>query len=199
MGLGTEESIVSIALVSIPPGNIIRHIAELRGNVWKTAGAASARAWFDFPVFAWLGSPLEGSVLAGAASRCTLPFSLETLEQHDDSLFLCFSKELALWTREIPERFPVADKTTAFKPGPFASGIGCYCATLTGNPGIPHSLYDSMSLAPLSAKTHLLAQIEFSWKPGPGMQSSWATLSAARFGRRHPDDVTRKPLAPFQS
>jgi hypothetical protein len=190
MDLGTEESIVSIALVSIPPGNIVRHIAELRGNVWKTAGLVSARAWFDFPVFAWLACPLEGSVLAGAASRCALPFKLETLECRDNNLYLRFSEELELWAHEIPDRFPIADKTTEFKPGPFTSGIGCYCASFADASEIPDSYCSTMGVTPFSAKTHLLAQIEFSWKPGPGMESSWATLSAARFGRHNHEDIT---------
>jgi len=183
MGLGTEETIVSIALVSIPPGNIAREIADVRRKLWALANATSARAWFDFPVYAWLGSPLEGSILAGMASRCTLPFKLEPMIEHKGSYYLPFSTVLAQWAREVSERIHIADATTGYKPGPFPSGIGCYCATVPEDSDFQLFSNPSSSMLPMNSRTHLLAQVEFSWKPGPNMESSWATLSAARFGK----------------
>ncbi|GAB1457601.1 hypothetical protein MASR2M48_29090 [Spirochaetota bacterium] len=63
MGLGTSDTASSLAFVIIPPGNIAKNIADIRMRLWTLRGAASARAYFDFPVLAWMGSPIDGADL----------------------------------------------------------------------------------------------------------------------------------------
>jgi hypothetical protein len=188
MGLGTTETVSSICLAMVPPGNILRTIAELRVSLWKTAGAPSARAWFDIPVLAWLGEVIDGASLAGIASRCSYPFELGSMKRHGDDVFLCFPDELARHAKDLADKLPLATRSTAYTPGPFEAGIGCYCATLPPSTelssvmaGLPGNGTD---LPGIRAKTFILAQIELRWTPGPRLESSWATLSSARAGRK---------------
>jgi len=184
MGLGTTETVSSIGLAMMPPGNVMRMIVDVRAAFWTMAGAASARAWFDFPVIAWLGESIDGAALAGIASRCSFPFELGRLERHRDDAFLRFTNEAGDSAAEIASRLPVASIASSFRPGPFDAGVGCYCATVAPGYEIPRSIFDMVDASPIRAKTYILAQIELRWTPGPHLESSWATLSSARAGGR---------------
>jgi len=187
MALGTTETVSSIGLAMVPPGNILRTIADLRASYWRIAGAPSARAWFDAPVLAWLGEKIDGAALAGIASRCSCPFELASIERRGDDVFLRFPDELAVQVKDIAGKLPLATPSTAYAPGPFEAGIGCYCATLPSSTDLSPALADvpgqAKDFPAIRAKTYVLAQIELRWTPGPRLESSWATLSSARAGR----------------
>lgn len=172
----------------VPPGNILRAIAELRVSFWKLAGAQSARAWFDFPVLAWLGELIDGAALAGIASRCSYPFELGPLERLGNDVFLGFPADHAGQLRDLASRLPLATRTTKYAPGPFAAGIGAYCATLSPSTDLSSLISvlqgQATKFPMIRAKTFVFAQIELCWTPGPRLESSWATLSSARAGRR---------------
>jgi len=183
MGLGTTDTVASIALAMVPPGNVVRAIADIRRAFWTELGAASARAYFDFPVLTWLGRPLDGASLAGIASRSTLPFELIGLERLGDDVFLRFPADLSSQIHEITVKTEPASAQTERQPGPFEAGLGCYCASLSGLAVPQYPVIDLMAVSPLRVKTYILAQIELCWVPGPTFASSWATLSSARSGR----------------
>ncbi len=181
MALGTTETISSIALAMVPPGNIVRSISELRMALWTMMGASSARAYFDYPVLAWLAQPIDGAALAGLASRLRLPFELTSLEMVGSEAFLRFPAESASVASALADLVPIAGSATAWLPGPFTAGIGVYCATLSQ--AAPPSSAELMALLKgqvIRTKTYLLAQLELCWEPEPSLQSSWATLSSAR-------------------
>jgi len=180
MGLGTLESVSSIALAMVPPGNVTRTIADIRRAFWTELGAASARAFFDYPVIAWLGQPISGASLAGIASRSRLPFELIGLERLGDDVFLCFPATRSSALDELVARLPLATASSACRPGPFEAGKGCYCATLSSSDGSHLPVVDRLAVSPIRAKTYILAQIELRWDIESGLSSSWATLSQAR-------------------
>jgi len=183
MGLGTTDTVSSIALAMVPPGNVMRSIADIRRAFWTELGAPSARAYFDVPVLTWLAEPLDGATLAGLASRCTLPFELTGLERQDDDVFLRFPAEYMACISELVSKTPTATTTSEFRRGPFEAGLGAFCASLSGIPASKSLIIDQIAVSSIRAKTYLLAQLELRWVPGPSYASSWATLSSARSGR----------------
>lgn len=183
MALGTTDTVSSIALAMVPPGNIVRTISEIRRAFWTELGAASARAYFDYPVLAWLGEPIDGAAIAGMASRSAVPFELSGLDRRDDDVYLCFPAALSSSIAETILKVPVASDSTEYRPGPFESGLGCYCASLSGLTESPLPIVERIAVSPIRSKTYLLAQIELRWVPGPSFGSSWTSLSAARAGR----------------
>lgn len=185
MALGTTETISSIALAMVPPGNIVRTISELRMALWTMMGASSARAYFDYPVLAWLAQPIEGAALAGLASRLRLPFELTSLEMVGSDAFLRFAAESASVISGLSGLVPIADSATAWLPGPFPAGIGVYCATPSqAAPPSSTELTALLKGQAIRTRTYLLAQLELCWEADPSLQSSWATLSSARAGQR---------------
>lgn len=186
MALGTTESVASIALAMVPPGNIVRIISELRSSFWATLGESSARAYFDYPVLAWLGQPLDGSIFAGIASRLDIPFELASCGLVGTDVFLRLAPGSARAAAALAGQLPVATGDTEWVPGPFQAGIGVYCATLeatkaTSNTvALPADISARLESQPIRAKTYVLAQIELCWGADRSLQSSWATLSSAR-------------------
>lgn len=183
MGLGTTDTVSSMALAMVPPGNVTGAIAEIRRSFWTDFGAASARAYFDYPVLAWLGCPLDGAALAGIAARASVFFELIGLYRRDDDIYLRFPADLSFNIEKIRGKVPMATGSTEYPPGPFESGLGCFCASLSGLSESSDRSLDRIAASSIRAKTYLLAQIELRWTPGPSFGSSWATLSAARAGR----------------
>ena len=180
MALGTSETVSTIALAMVPPGNVTRTIADIRRAFWTELGAPSARAYFDYPVVAWLGQPLTGAYLAGIASRSRLPFELIGLERIGDDVFLRFPDSLSSALEELVSRVPLATESSDRRPGPFEAGKGCYCATLDSASGAQLPIVDELAVSAIRAKTYVLAQIELRWAADSGLSSSWATLSSAR-------------------
>ncbi len=183
MGLGITDTVSSIALAMVPPGNVLRSIADIRRAFWTELGAPSARAYFDVPVLAWLAEPIDGATLAGLASRYTVPFELIGLERTGDDVFLRFPEENSALISELSSRIPSATDTSEFRKGPFEAGLGCYCASLSGLAAANVPIVDQLAVSPIRVKTYLLAQLELRWVTGPSFASSWATLSSARTGR----------------
>ncbi len=180
MPLGTTETVASIALAMIPPGNVAKDISGVRMAFWSELGEASARAFFDYPVVSWMARPVDGAALAAAAARCLLPFELIGLERIGDDVFISMPSEYAAEARALAGVFPEAGADTEYRPGPFPAGRGCYCATLSaeGEPARP--IVDLVPIVAIRSKTYLLAQIELTWAPDESRSSSWATLSSAR-------------------
>ncbi|MDX9897596.1 MAG: hypothetical protein RBT62_01635 [Spirochaetia bacterium] len=184
MGLGTSDTASSLAFVIIPPGNIAKNIADIRMRLWTLRGAASARAYFDFPVLAWMGSPIDGAALAGIASRTTMPLELAGPERHNDDIFMRFNERHADDIANITTRLPPASEHSEYVPGPFEAGLGCFCARIPfGSDNIKKD-DSSMLIEKIRATTFLLALVELRWIRGSDFSSSWATLSSARSGRR---------------
>lgn len=183
MGLGTTDTVSSIALTMVPPGNIMRSIADIRRAFWTELRAPSARAYFDAPVLAWLAEPLDGATLAGLASRCTIPFELTGLERMGDAIFLRFPAEHAACIAGLTSQTPVATETSEYRNGPFEAGIGCFCASIAGLAASKVPMVEQIAVSSIRVKTYLLAQLELRWVTGPSLASSWATLSSARCGR----------------
>jgi len=148
--------------------------------LWTTMGASSARAYFDYPVLAWLAQPIDGSALAGLASRLGLPFELTALDMFGPDVFLRLGAESAAVATGLAGLVPVAGEATEWLPGPFPAGIGVYCATLSQAAPLPAAITALLNGQAIRAKTYLLAQLELCWGPDPSLQSSWATLSSAR-------------------
>ncbi len=184
MGLGTSDTISSLAFVIIPPGNIAKSIADIRKRLWTLRGASSARAYFDFPVLAWLGCPLDGATLAGIASRTSMPLELVGPERHEDDLFMCFNEERSGDIADILSRLPLASAESKYQAGPFESGLGCFCARIPASSPRIKSEDSQMAVEKLRATTYLMAIIELRWIIGSNFSSSWATLSSARSGIR---------------
>ena len=184
MGLGTSDTISSLAFVMIPPGNIAKCIADIRKKLWTVRGAPSARAYFDFPVLAWLGSPLDGAALAGIASRTAMPLELRGPERHDDDIFMRFTEERSGDIEGIVSKLPLASTASEYQTGPFAAGLGCFCARIPATSSGIQSEDTQMVAERLRATTYLLAVIELRWTSGHDFSSSWATLSSARSGIR---------------
>ncbi|OHD10565.1 MAG: hypothetical protein A2Z96_01990 [Spirochaetes bacterium GWB1_48_6] len=183
MGLGITDTVSSIALAMVPPGNVVRSIVEIRRAFWTELGVASARAYFDVPVLTWLAEPLDGATLAGLASRCAIPFELTGLERQGDDVFLRFPAEHAACISELTAKMPIAETSSEYRPGPFEAGLGCFCASLSGLMTSNLPLIDRIAVPPIHAKTYFLALLELRWVPGLSFSSSWATLSSARSGR----------------
>jgi len=182
MGLGITDTVSSIALAMVPPGNVLRSIADIRRAFWTELGAPSARAYFDVPVLAWLAKPLDGSTLAGLASRYPLPFELIGLERICDDVFLRFPVEYSGKISELTSKIPPATDISDFRKGPFEAGLGCYCASVSGLAAANIPIVDQLAVSPIRVKTYLLAQLELRWVPDQSFASSWATLSSARSG-----------------
>lgn len=186
MALGTTETIASIALAMVPPGNIVRIISELRASFWTTLGESSARAYFDYPVLAWLAKPIDGSVLAGIASRLDMAFELSSCGIAGADAFLRLAPESVQAAEVLAGQLPLATSGTGWLPGPFQAGIGVYCATLgttaaeAGTVALTESIAARLKGQPLRARTYVLAQLELCWGADQSLQSSWATLSSAR-------------------
>lgn len=186
MALGTTETVASIALAMVPPGNIVRIISELRASFWTTLGESSARAYFDYPVLAWLGQPIDGSALAGIASRLDIPFELSSCGSSGADAFLRLTPESARAAAVLARQLPLAASDTEWLPGPFQAGIGVFCASLgtkatdTNTAALAQSISARLTGQPLRSKTYVLAQIELCWGADQSLQSSWATLSSAR-------------------
>jgi hypothetical protein len=180
MALGTTETISSIALAMVPPGNIVRIISELRLSFWTIMGESSARAYFDYPVLAWLAQPMDGSMLARLASRLDLPFELTNFGMTGADVFLRLGADTAQAVAELAGQVPLANEATEWLPGPFPAGIGVYCATVAPTITLPDSITAALDGQAIRARTYVLAQIELCWGPDQSLQSSWATLSSAR-------------------
>ncbi|HPM71329.1 MAG TPA: hypothetical protein PLE25_00055 [Spirochaetales bacterium] len=180
MPLGTIETVASIALAMIPPGNVAKELCGVRRAFWTELGAASARAFFDYPVLSWLARPVDGAALAAAAARSRLPFELVGLERFGDDVFIRIPEKYAAEARGLASAFSEAGADTEYRPGPFQAGHGSYCATLAGVGERAAPIVELMPVVAIRAKTYLLAQIELTWAPDESRSSSWATLSSAR-------------------
>lgn len=171
MGLGTSETTRSLALAAVPPGNVVKAIAEARQSMWRGRGAVSARAWFDLPVVAWLGEPLDAADLSALAAGYRVSFSLGSPIERDGLVFLPFADGLAdaiVSTRACT--VPPGSGGT-YTQGPFPGGIGCYCVS---------GSCPDIEIGAFQAKTFLLALVELEWSGPPYLRSSWRTLAAAR-------------------
>jgi hypothetical protein len=180
MGLGTTETTESLALVLIPPGNVLRSIAEFRKTLWSAWHMASARAWFDYPVLAWLHRELADEELSTLAARFIQPFELLAPERHGTSVFLPFSKEILGYTEALEACTPVGTIESGVASGPFEAGIGCFCASLETEFDSAALKFPSCLQEPTRARTCMLAQVSLEWTTGPSFYSSWRYISGAR-------------------
>ena len=215
MHLETTETHASLALALVPPGNVLRDLATIRGRLFTLNSLQGSRAWFDFPVLAWLGRYLDGGKLASIASALHQPLEFGTLKWEDKYLALPISagfdtavlSGLAQYILQPPAPGKGTETGHGLVPGsdkwcygPFPSGKGLICAVL-GSEG-PHTttegtekatiLNEAKRLAGKAPRSNLysLALVEVHWYPGPNSGSSWAILSSAVAGAVHGTEQT---------
>lgn len=180
MGLGTTETTESLALVLIPPGNVLRSIAEYRKTLWAGLRMASARAWFDYPVLSWLHHELDYEVLSRLAAEFILPFALLEPERHGASIYLPFPREILDFSDTLQTINYHGKIDGGFSSGPFEAGVGCFCASLDMEEDtINLELLPRLSV-PIRARTCIIAQVAIEWTSGPDFYSSWRFISGSR-------------------
>jgi hypothetical protein len=208
MHLETTETHASLALAIVPPGNILRDLATIRGKLFTLNSLQGSRAWFDFPVLAWLGRCLDGGKLASIAAALQLPLEFGPLQWEDDYLTLPIPEGfdpavlsgLDRYVLEPPDPERAEEPSAGLVPdsgkwcyGPFPSGKGLICAILnsmipqertsgTGKSAILAEATRLVGKAP-GSNVYSLALVEVHWYPGPNYGSSWAILSSAVAGR----------------
>jgi hypothetical protein len=194
MVLGTSEAISSIALALVPPGNVLASVNELRRELFKRLKAAEARAYFDFPVLAWLTKAPHGADIASIASSLQEPLRFGGMELYRGSWYLGFGRDFmdALAGLELGflgGAFPDSHAEEAPLEPPFDAGRGLYLAPEGAIR--PDRAAEAMALADellkrgdFCASTYLLAAIELVRYQNEGGGSSWATLASARAGEK---------------
>jgi hypothetical protein len=208
MHLETTETHASLALALVPPGNILRDLAMIRGRLFTLDGLQGSRAWFDFPVLAWLSRALDGGLLASLASSFRLPLEFEPLRWVGNYLSMpvpaAFNEALqpglspyilatqAPFEGDIPTQGAASGSET-WGPGPFPAGKGMICAVVDeeARSGIADGTRQADLLAQANrlagnlprAHVYSLALVELHWYPGPNFGSSWAILSSVVAGR----------------
>jgi hypothetical protein len=180
MGLGTTETIESLALVLIPPGNVLRSISEFRKYLWSVHGLHGARAWFDFPLLAWLGSPIDNDGLSRLAADFTHPFELLAPSRYGNAIFLPFPQAILDFVSGIQSRIPAADAITPHRAGPFEAGLGCHCASIGSKPVPEGTILAAEVRFPVRSKTCLLAQVSLVHSTDPELYSTWRVGSSTR-------------------
>jgi hypothetical protein len=210
MHLETTETHASLALAIVPPGNVLRDLATIRGKLFTLNSLQGSRAWFDFPVLAWLGHSPDGGLLATIASSLRLPLEFGPLHWEDNFLALPLTTEFDPLVLPGLSRYLLrqqasirgagnspgpAPGTEKWCPGPFPAGKGLICAILDpehpgstsagkGEAGRSAILTEAARLVGQTprATVYSLALIELHWYPGPDYGSSWAILSSAVAG-----------------
>ncbi len=194
MVLGTSKAISSIALALVPPGNILASFNELRRNLFQLLKAAEARAYFDFPVLAWLLKAPHGADIALLAASMQQPLGFSGMELHKGAWFLCFDEAFmaALARIELGPlggAFPDGQARETAADAPFSAGKGLYLAPESAIR--PERSAEAMAIAAellkrgdFRATTYLIAAIELVRYQSEGGGSSWATLASARAGEK---------------
>lgn len=204
MHLETTETHASLALALVPPGNVLRDLATIRGRLFTLNSLQGSRAWFDFPVLAWLRHCLDGGKLASIASALHLPLEFGPLQWEDNFLALpipagfdpAVLSDLPEYILQPPasQREPEGRQgSDKWCYGPFPAGKGLICAVLdserptgtTTGSGRAAILNEATRLAGQAPRANLysLALVEVHWYPGPNYGSSWAILSSAIAGK----------------
>jgi hypothetical protein len=194
MVLGTSEAISSIALALVPPGNVLASVNELRRELFKRLKAAEARAYFDFPVLAWLAKAPHGADIASIASSLQEPVRFGGMELYRGSWYLSFGRDFtdALAGLELGllgGAFPDSHAEAAPLEPPFAAGRGLYLAPegaiAPERAGEAKAIADELlKRGDFRASTYLIAAIELVRYQNEGGGSSWATLASARAGEK---------------
>ena len=197
MHLKTMETHASLALALVPPGNVLRDLATIRGRLFTVDGLQGSRAWFDFPVLAWLGRCPDGGSLATIAATLQLPLEFGTPQWEDTFLAMPIPAgfdaaalpELSRWINQAPRdgrgtnsRSRTGTGSDRWFPGPFPAGKGLICAALDPGAadGVPaRTLTDAVLAQAIRlagqaprATVYSLALVELHWYPGPEYGSS---------------------------
>jgi hypothetical protein len=180
MGLGTTETIESLALVLIPPGNVLRSVLEYRKFLWSTLELPGARAWFDFPVLAWLGSPVDDAMMTRIAGDFVHPFEVLAPVRHGDSIYLPFPQAIQGFAAELIPLVIGTDSATDYQVGPFEAGLGCHCASFESGAEPGTAAYSPEMRFPIRSRTCLLSQVSLIRQPGLESGSVWRIISTAR-------------------
>lgn len=120
MILGTSKSLSCIALALIPPGNVLASIQALRGGLFRRYDAAGARAFFDYPVLAWLSASPRGDDLAEVAASLRAPIAFDGVVERGGAWFLSFGGRF----KDELEAAGMGLRLTLAKPRGDASGFG---------------------------------------------------------------------------
>jgi len=174
------ETLRSLALVLIPPGNVIKAISDYRASLWSSRGLATARAWFDFPVIAWLGARMDDHDSSGFAEGCSFPFELLSPARIGTYICLPFPESIQSFLSSHTNVFPTTDGNSAYHDGPFESGAGCWCASTEPEDASPVFDVPKSPDFPIRARSYMVAHIELHWSKEKPYTSSWHTVSAIR-------------------
>lgn len=158
MVLGTSKSLSCIALALIPPGNVLASLQALRGGLFRRYDAAGARAFFDYPVLAWLAASPRGDDLAEVAAMLKAPMEFDGLVERGGAWFLSFGGRF----KDELDAAGMGLRLTLSKPRGDASGFGggpetgceaeaCYDETRRGTAGGPAGGGESLDEAPFEA------------------------------------------------
>lgn len=120
MVLGTSKSLSCIALALIPPGNFLASIQALRGGLFRRYEAAGARAFFDYPVLAWLSASPRGDDLAEVAASLRAPLEFDGVVERGGAWFLSFGGRF----KDELDAAGMGLRLTLAKPRGDASGFG---------------------------------------------------------------------------
>lgn len=190
MLLGTTDEFRSIALALIPPGNVLRELSSFRGSIFRLSGVSSARAWFDFPVLAWLDAVPDSADLVRCAHACVEPLQFSHLVLRGNALYLSMPDSSIQAFSTLQPAMPPASESCV--PGPFEAGIGVFCAGFASQNEAENALLQCTAPAVGVCETYLLSVLELSWSKGPDMGCSWSVRASARSG---PRGKNSKPLA----
>lgn len=120
MVLGTSKSLSCIALALVPPGNVLASIQALRGGLFMRYEAAGARAYFDYPVLAWLSASPRGDDLAEVAASLRAPLEFDGVVERGGAWFLSFGGRF----KDELDAAGMGLRLTLAKPRGDASGFG---------------------------------------------------------------------------
>lgn len=162
-----------------PPGNVLAGLSAYRERLFHDMGEPSARAFFDFPVVAWLRGAPDSPTLAAWARALKAPLAFGASMARDGALYLPFTGPLAgecAWLAAMI-RDADAPPTAAV---PFKAGFGLFCAFMRG---AGDEALAGREPLPSGCAAYRLAVVALEWTPGPAMASSWRIRESAPSGR----------------
>ena len=184
--------------------SILKDLAAIRSKLFTLNGLKGSRAWFDFPVLAWLGNCLDGGLLASVAATFKLSMEFEALRWEGDFLTMPLpavfdAAQLSDLSAFILPRQPseanvdTCRGSTKWRAGPFPAGKGVVCAVFDPSPltVTPIETMRANLIAeaarligePPHANVYSIAMVELHWQPSLNFGSSWAILSSALAGK----------------
>lgn len=133
----------------------------------------SCRAYFNFPVLAWLNNDIEQTELDYLAKEGGIKMELNGFLRNNEELFLAFSEDMKSKAEKLQNRFSF-EQSSRYSKGPFEGAIGIFLAKIKNkSPALAQT-------AAFRSKTAILATVLLDWVQNDSMASQWTILSSAR-------------------